>query len=293
MAVYNLVLAGIWALYLGRTSYVPWILAAHLAGATLPLLWRRAPDPLSQPLRAIRDLYPLLWLGALWSELALLHLVRVAPSVDPQIAALDLAVFGSHLNETWMPGTKSLLLSEVLHFSYWAYYLLIGIPPLVLALTRRPEALRDMVFRLMLVYLTCYLVFIVAPVYGPRELAARYSGPLTEGFFYRLVNTTVGFGESPGCSFPSSHVAAAVAIALIGWRSFSRPVGLLLSIEAVGVALGTFFTQNHYPIDALAGLLWGAAFTLVVAPPAMRWLADRPPAPRLRADLTTAPELER
>jgi len=295
MAGYNLVLAGIWSLYLGRASFAPWILLAHLAGATLPILWRRAPDPLSLPLRAIRDLYPLIWLGALWSELALLHLVRVAPPADAAIAALDLAVFGSHLNETWLPGTTSLLLSETLHFSYWAYYLLIGIPPLVLALTRRTEALRDLVFRVMLVYLTCYLVFIIAPVYGPRETAMRYTGPLAEGFFYQLVHHTVNFGESPGCSFPSSHAAAAVAIALMGWRYFSRPVGILLFIEAVGVALGTFFTQNHYAIDALAGFIWGVVFTVIVAPPVMRWLGDRPRpgVRRLDPDLSPAPELER
>ena len=275
VAAYNLILAGVWALYLGRAAYVPWIVAAHAAGAFLPVLWRRAPLPLSQPLRAIRDLYPLIWLGAFWAELALLHSLRIAPGLDPQIAALDLAVFGSHLNETWMPGTRQLWVSELLHFSYWAYYLLIGIPPLVLALTRRTQALRDLVFRLMLVYLTCYLVFIVAPVYGPRELAARYEGPLTQGFFYQLVYNTLSIGESPGCAFPSSHVAAAVTIALVGWRWFSRPIGILLGLEAIGVALGTFFTQNHYAIDSLAGIIWGAGFAVLVAPVLMRRL-DRP-----------------
>ena len=277
LAIYNAIFAGFWAAYIGRAPYAGWLLLAHLAALTLPALLGRAPTTLSQPARTLRDLYPLVWLAAFWPELDLLHQLRIPPTFDPHLAALDLALFGihgTHVNLLWMPRMPYAWLSEPMHFSYWAYYLLIGLPPLALVLLGRTEALRDMVFRMMLTYLTCFVVFILYPVYGPGLTLPRYSGALTHGFFYQLVRTTLGAGDSPGCAFPSSHVAGAITIAYAGSRWFPRWISGLLWIEAIGVLVSTVYTQNHYPIDALAGLAWGLALQIAVAPAAARWLTE-------------------
>src|SRR2546426_9210878 len=71
----------------------------------LPALLRRAPDELSPPVRLLRELYPLIWLGAFWPELDLLHQLHIPPTFDHQIAALDLALFGvhgTHVDLVWM-----------------------------------------------------------------------------------------------------------------------------------------------------------------------------------------------
>ena len=162
-----------------------------------------------------------------------------------------------------------------MHFAYWAYYLLIVVPPIAFLLRGRSDALGDLVFRLMLTYLGCYLVYIVYPVYGPALTLPRYAGPLTEGAFYRLVRATLGAGDSPGSAFPSSHVAGAVTIAYAASRSVPRWIGSLLWIEALGVLVSTVYTQNHFPIDAVAGLAWGLALQIAVAPAALRVLAGR------------------
>src|SRR5437867_13109029 len=91
-----------------------------------------------------------------------------------------------------------LWLSEPMHLAYWAYYLLIGLPPLALMLLGRTAALRDLVFRLMLTYLTCYAIYLVYPVYGPGLTLPRYAGPLHDGFFHRLFALALVDGVFPG-----------------------------------------------------------------------------------------------
>ena len=40
----------------------------------------------------------------------------------------------------------------------------------------------------------------------------------------------------------------------------------LLTLEALGVVVSTVYTQNHYGIDSLAGIVWALAIQLGVVP---------------------------
>lgn len=275
VAAYNAILVAVWVAAWGRAPHAPWLALAHLAALALPALLARAPDRLSPPLRALRELYPLVWLAAFWPELDLVHQLRTTPTFDHQIAALDVAWFGidgNHLNLIWMSRMPYGWLSEAMHFSYWAYYLLIAIPPMAVALLGRTAALRDIVFRMMLTYVACYVIYVLYPVYGPGLTLPRHDGPLTDGFFYRLVSVTLGAGDSPGTAFPSSHAAGAVTIAYLGWRWFQRWISALLWVEALGVLASTVYTQHHYPLDALAGFAGALLLQIAVAPALARRL---------------------
>jgi hypothetical protein len=57
-----------------------------------------------------------------------------------------------------------------------------------------------------------------------------------------------------------------VTIAFLGWRWFPRGVAALLTLEALGVVVSTVYTQNHYGIDSLAGIVWALAIQLGVVP---------------------------
>jgi membrane-associated phospholipid phosphatase len=263
---YNIVLAAVWSLLIGRVDYAPLVFSAHVAAVFLPRLLERTPSPCSVFTVNLRHIYPLLWVLAFWTELDYLRAHLHAAAYDAPIIALDHAVFGVHLHDVWIAATPQVWLSELLHFCYFAYYPLIFVPPLVLAVQRRRPALRDVILRLTVTYLACYLVYVAFPVDGPHYLTTPYQGPLTDGFFYRLVRVAQAMGDSRGAAFPSSHVTGAVTIAIIGWRWFSRPVAVLLSLEAVGVVLSTVYTQNHYAVDSLAGLLWAVALQAIVVP---------------------------
>jgi membrane-associated phospholipid phosphatase len=243
-------------------------MGVHLVAVGFPVLLERA-QLRSRPVRVLRDLYPLLWLSVFWPELDLLHQIRIPPAFDTQIAALDLALFGvqgAHINLAWMPRMPYVWFSEAMHVAYGGYYLLIALPALAFVVQRRTAALRDLVFRLMLTYLVCFVVYSLYPVFGPAQTLPRYEGALTHGFFYGLVSAAVSLGDSPGCAFPSSHVAGAVTIAFAAWRWCPRWVGALLWAEALGVLLSTVYTQNHYPVDAVAGLVLGLGLQLLVTP---------------------------
>ncbi|MBI2403704.1 MAG: phosphatase PAP2 family protein [Gemmatimonadetes bacterium] len=266
VAAYNLLLGAIWWANWRQAPHAPWIAIAHLAAAGLPWLIARAPRRRWDFMAALREIYPLLLLLPFWTELDLLRDVLGYHGYDAQIQALDRAVFGVHLHAVWLPRMDALWVSEPLFFMYYAYYALIFLPPLVLAFRGHRGALRDVTLRLMATYLTCYVVYLAFPVYGPHFLEPHHQGPHTAGFFYNLVAAAQAAGDSHGCAFPSSHVAGAVTIALVAWRWFPRGLAVVLSLEALGVVLSTVYTQNHYGIDSLFGIGWAFTIQLGVVP---------------------------
>ena len=272
VAGYNLLLVVVWGVLLPRAPYAAWIFSAHLAVVGLPWLLSRAGDRLTAFGRGLRDIYPLLLIGGYWSELGLIRHLLHASNHDAPIAALDRAVFGVHLNVVWMPGMPQVWFSEAMHGVYFGYYLLIFLPPIVVGMMGRTAAFRDMVFRLLVTYIGCYLVFIFFPVDGPRHTMEPYAGALTDGFLYRLVHGAMDAGDSLGTAFPSSHVAGAVTIAFLGFRWLGPRVATLFAVEAVGVVLATVYTQNHFAIDSMVGVGFALVLQIVVVPALQRAL---------------------
>lgn len=272
IAAYNIVLACVWIPMTARTPVAGWIAAAHIAAATLPWILLRAPDRLPGPIAAVREAYPLTGLLVFWSELGLLQHIRRLPTHDHLVAAWDQALFGIHLHAAWMPAMPARWLSETMYGSYLLYYALLVLPPLVVGLSRRLDAFRDMVFRLMTAYLTCYLFYIAFPVYGPQWAAPGHAAPLAAGFFRFLVERAREAGDSLGTAFPSSHAAGAVTVAWIGCRTFSRRIGALLVLQACAVLLATVYTQNHFAIDALVGAIWAILAQALLVPALARAL---------------------
>ena len=267
LAGYNLVLAAVWARLIGTAAYVPWVLGAHLAGGLLPLALARVDERRwAGPAGVARELYPLVCLLGFWSELGVIQSLAPGKTYDGAIGTLDLALFGRHLNLVWMPAMPYPALSEVMHFFYFAYYPLIFLPPIAMCIAGRTDALRDMTLCLMVTYLGCYLLYLSFPVIGPAELLPHYQGALTNGFFYGLTHAARAAGDSLGTAFPSSHVAGATTVAVLAWRWLRRPVALLVTIQAAGVFLATIYTQNHYPVDSIAGLVWALGLQLVAVP---------------------------
>jgi membrane-associated phospholipid phosphatase len=279
VAGYNVFLAAIWMTVLSKAGYAPGIFAAHLAAAALPLFLSRAPHDLARPVAILREIYPLLFVLAFWTELGYLRELYHIGVHDQTVGAWDLRVFGQHFNLTWMPRMPQVWLSEVMHFIYYAYYPLIFIPVIAVGLMGRHTAMRDMTFRLAVTYLGCYVLYLWFPVDGPAALLPHYDGALTEGFFYQLVKHAHDSGDSLGTAFPSSHVAGSVTIAYLAWRWLPRGWAWLIVLETVGVCFATVYTQNHYAIDALGGLVW-ATVLQVVAVPLVRGVLSGAPAER-------------
>lgn len=266
VAVYNLLLGLIWLGCWPVAEHAAWAAGAHGAASLLPLALRRLPSRLPRYARALREIYPVLLVPVFWTELDLLFPLRHTGTFDELVSSLDQRLFGMQLAAEWMPAMPQVWLSEVMHFSYFAYYATIFVPPIAVALAGRMHAARDIVFRLMLAYLSCYLVYLSIPVDGPHFRLEPYAGELQGGFFYQLVTAAQGAGDSRGCAFPSSHVVGAVTIAFLAWRWFSRPLAILLTVQALGVVCSTIYTQSHYAADAVVGVTWALGMQVLVAP---------------------------
>jgi membrane-associated phospholipid phosphatase len=218
--------------------------AAALAATTRPAL------------RTLRDLVPLSVGAFLYVELRWLIPALGRPHADATVIGWERALFPTNPSATWAPSLPSLPVSEALHLAYASYYLLVLVPPVLLYLRgRRTEYARTML-ALVLVYAVCFLTYLVFPVDGPRYLVGAAAAP--EGPVRSLVLHLLAAGSSRGTAFPSSHVAASVVASLCALR-FQRPVGLVVAVSTLGLALGTVYGGFHYAVDALAGVITGLA----------------------------------
>lgn len=232
-----------------------WLLAAHaLFGLLLYLLTRPGLGPVG---RTIRELYPLLLLVGLYSELDVLNGAGGIRVYDAAVQRWELAVFGVQVSAEWWRAMPSRLWSSVLHAAYLSYYLVVVAPAFYFVWRRDLDALRHFVLVVMTTFVVCYLAFIFFPVAGPYYVFPRPDAWFTDNIFARMVYNTLATGSSYGAAFPSSHVAATVAAALSAARG-SRELAWALALPTVLLTVAVVYCQMHYGVDALAGLLVGA-----------------------------------
>jgi membrane-associated phospholipid phosphatase len=284
LILYNLGFAVLWLTAIGRVSFAPVIVLAHLAAAVLPALMTRLTPQATRIGPVLRQIYPLILIVGFWTEMGLVRDVFHATTYDAAVAAIDRSLLGFHLQTRWMPAMPAVWFSETMFFLYVLYYPMVFLTPVVLAL-RGNAATRNVVFRLTLGYTVCYVLYAMFPVDGPSHTMVRFDGALTEGFFYQFSAGAIHAGDSMGTAFPSSHVVGAVIMALLAFRWFARPLAALFVFEAIGVVVSAVYTQNHFAIDVVAGILLAVVVYSLVAPTleALLTRADRresvPPLP--------------
>lgn len=238
------------------------LVVLHVGMSAAGLWWS------GQPLRApsvggfIRDIYPFFFIFPLYWELR--HLARLFSDGynDALIMRLEEALFGEQLALTLSQHFPYFWLSELMHFFYGMYWLLLPLAAGFLYLRRRYEGLRKLVFIELVVFFGCYLVYIFFPVTGPFYEFPEIGGPLADGLFYRFVHWVLADGGSMGAAFPSSHVAVAVTIVLVTWR-VDRAVSAVMLPFVVGLVIGTVYGRFHYGVDALGGVLTAFVLTFL------------------------------
>ncbi len=148
-----------------------WLLAAHaLFAVLLYLITRPGLGPVG---RAIRELYPLLLLVGLYSELDVLSGPGTIPVHDATVQQWELAIFGVQLSTEWWRAMPSRFWSAVLHAAYLSYYLIVVAPAFYFVWRRDLPALQHFVLVVMTTFVVCYLVFIFFPVAGPYYVFPR------------------------------------------------------------------------------------------------------------------------
>lgn len=201
----------------------------------------------------LREVYPLVLLGALYGALDVLNAGRGTGVFDPLVMEWERAIFGGQVSREWWRSNASPFWSTVLHGAYLAYYVIIPLPPLYFVITRDQRALRRSILLIMTAFILSYLFFVFLPVAGPYYQFERPTGDFVANPMARAVYGILSLGSSYGAAFPSSHVAATVAATVAAW--WGAPLlGLALAVPTAMLTIGVVYTQMHYGVDAMAGL---------------------------------------
>lgn len=264
--------------YLGFTTVVvmargtlgrggEWLLAAH-AGFGL-LLWCFTRLPAEARIgRLLHDFYPLLMIPVFYAEIGHLNDVVGLPRIldhDLTIQHWEQALFGGQVAFEWIRVAPSVFWSGLLHVGYLSYYpiILLGAPLVAVRASR--HGARRVIFAMMAAFVACCVVFLLYPVAGPNYAFPHPTGPVRDVWSARLVYTMLEAGSSVGAAFPSSHVAATVAVVVAAFREW-RALGVILLVPAILLITGTVYCQMHYGVDAATGLVVGLAAGYWVPP---------------------------
>ncbi len=106
----------------------------------------------------------------------------------------------------------------------------------------------------------CYILYPFFPLTPPRLLFHDLPGPAVPSFLRKANFWILGHYGVQASVFPSGHVAAVTATALVV-RAYLPRLGILFLIAAASMAVATVCLRYHYAADALTGALVGwAAF---------------------------------
>lgn len=235
---------------------------AHVAMLWLGLWFAGRPLRDRSTAGFFRDTYPIFFIAFLYWELRYFAQLFGQRFHDPTILRLEEAIFGEQLAMTLSQRLPYFWLSELMHFFYASYWLLLPLVLVSLYWRGRLEGFRALVFTELVVFFGCYVVFILFPVAGPHYQFPAIGGQLADGFFYGLVHRVLEDGGSQGAAFPSSHVAVAIMILLVSWR-YDRPVWWAALPFVVGLTISTVYGRFHYGIDALMGVVSAGVLVLV------------------------------
>jgi membrane-associated phospholipid phosphatase len=228
-----------------------WVLAANLLFAVLIVLLRR--PNLGGLGRTLGEFYPLVLLPALYGSLDLLN-GPAARTWDTLVQGWETALFGRQVSVTWWQSRPSTFWSTVLHAVYLTYYVIVPFPIALFLWRGQRQLARTAAAIVGATFLIHYLCFLLLPVAGPYYEFPRPTGPLVDNWAARLVYGLLAGGSSYGAAFPSSHVAATFTATIATWLG-DRRLGVILLVPTLLMAVAVVYTQMHYAVDALAGLL--------------------------------------
>jgi hypothetical protein len=150
-------------------------------------------------------------------------------------------------------------LLAVLEFAYLSYYVALpGAAATLLLAGKGKEADPFWTIVLLSAYASCGMLAFIQ-TRPPRVLSEKWSALLPSGRLRAFNLWILRNGAVPANTFPSAHVAIAVACALGLMHAGSLRAGAAFLVIGVGIALGAVAGRYHYAADAIFGLLTAVA----------------------------------
>lgn len=257
-----LIVSGVSTLVLRPAGWVPLAAAQLIAALLAALAAARLPPPRPRGLRIARAMLPLALLAVLYKTTGAINAALPSWILSGPMERIEAWLFGGQPSLLLSERFDSLLLSEILHACYWAYFLLVPCLAVVLAIQGREKALAHVVGMVIATFVFCYVIYIWLPVRSPLYNYPPLARPLSEGFFYGLTHAFADRGGVVGGAFPSSHAAASTLVWLLALR-YERRVCLATTLPTFGLLIATVYGRYHYAVDTIAGILLAVAIFLL------------------------------
>ncbi|MDA2937194.1 phosphatase PAP2 family protein [Acidobacteria bacterium AH-259-A15] len=184
--------------------------------------------------------------------------------LDPMIIRLEKRYLGQP--SLWWARHGSPGLTELLHFFYATYYFYTPVIAIYLDVNRRFLEFEAVSFAVMLGYALSYILFALAPVWGPRwgfikERLLESSEQGLRGYWMtHLINYIMYQGIAyKGGAMPSAHSSTAVVFLFWCWGLWDLWGGIFAAIIVVGMWVGSIYGRYHYVVDILCGAVLGTA----------------------------------
>ncbi|MGD8329791.1 MAG: phosphatase PAP2 family protein [Acidobacteriota bacterium] len=288
MAGYTLWMGLLIALHAGNVPQWPRLVGFHAAVVVILLIlpprgaaWETRAGSLAlrlpqQFLRFVRYAYPLL-LALFFFEEGRFTVNMIFPDTpywfEPWLYRADAALFGdlpSRIMNDWVsPAT-----TEVMHFFYWSYYIILigGALLAYVGLERRDSedlpapGFDATITSLALAFVLAFLCYPWLAARGPWENPALMAEmtPLRGGVFTWMMDRIIEHGAVSGNCFPSGHVAGAWAIVFgLAWTRRYRWVVWLGAFLSTGMTVACVYTRYHHAVDMPAGFACGLLGALI------------------------------
>ena len=232
-----------------------WLVLAHITTVIFILeLLRFAKLHPSPMVNFLRTFYPAIGIYFAWVELGQIVNMIFPFWADNWILHLDVTIFKTHPT-VWVQQFFTPWLTELMNFFYTSYYLMIPFIGFILYFSKSRQAAFNYFSYLMLVSIICYVLFIIFPCKGAWMLLQQlHTKQLTGGFFLKLIQHLQANNANIGCAFPSAHVATAFTMGYVALK-YIRPLGYLVMLNAIGVAMSAVYLRYHHAVDAIGGIL--------------------------------------
>lgn len=208
-----------------------------------------------------RNFYPLLFLAFFYSETDYYNNL-LFENLDQVLVNMEILLFGTQLSLQFSELISNKWFSELMHFGYFSYYLLIIGIPLLFYIKSRDEFEKTM-FIIILSFFLYYLTFIVFPSIGPQFYFPVEQRTVPNGYlFQKLMDIVIAIGETQTGAFPSSHVGIVITLLIVIRKRFKNLFYALIPF-AIILIFSTVYLKAHYAVDILAGLITGVLFYII------------------------------
>ncbi len=214
--------------------------------------------------RFFRLLYPALLFTFFYRETGGLMFLFHSGFLDAHLTGFEKAILGVHPTFWIETHIMNVWLTEILSFTYAAYYPMIPVFLILVYLKGDYDIVKKSLAAMCLSFFTGYLLFMLYPIEGPRYFfAADYQYKITGPVFRQFVEFVQRTGSVHGGCMPSTHVAVAVVMTIFCLKYY-RKAGIMLLVINTGMALGTFYGRYHYVSDVIVGAAIGIFMTWLV-----------------------------